>query len=149
MKFLAKCQNFKQLKAEHQNSGGLHQEIEVPTWKWKDINMDFVVGLPRTQKSYDSIWVVVDRLTKHARFIPVKSSYSEEDYAKIFLDESLFRHDILLSIISDQGTQFTSRFLRSFQKRLGAMVNSSIAFHPKIDVQAERTIQTLEDMLRS
>ena len=110
--------------------------------------MDFVVGLPRTQKSYDSIWVVVDRLTKHARFIPVKSSYSEENYAKIFLDESLFRHDILLSIISDQGTQFTSRFLRSFQKGLGIMVKLSTAFHPQTDGQAEGTIQTLVDMLR-
>ena len=90
----------------------------------------------------------MDRLTKHARFIPVKSSYSEEDYAKIFLDESLFRHDILLSIISDQGTQFTSRFLRSFQKGLGIMVKLSTAFHPQTDGQAERTIQILQDMLR-
>ena len=61
------------MKAEHQILGGLLQEIQIPTWKWEDINMDFVVGLPRIQKSYDSIWVVVDRLTKFARFIPIKS----------------------------------------------------------------------------
>ena len=78
--------------------------------------MDFVVGLPRTQKSYDSIWVVLDRLTKFARFIPVKSTYSAKDYARIFIDDIVCRHGILLSIISNQGAQFTSRFWRSFQK---------------------------------
>ena len=67
--FITMCPNFEQVKAEHQNIGGLLQEIHIPTWKWEDINMDFEVGLPRTQKSYDSIWVVVDRLTKFARFI--------------------------------------------------------------------------------
>ena len=73
--FVAKCPNCQQVKAEHLKSGGLLQEVQISTWKWEDINMDFVVGLPRTQKSYDSIWVVVDRLTKFARFIAVKSSY--------------------------------------------------------------------------
>ena len=80
-------------------SGGILQEIQIPTWKLKDIDMDFVVGLIRTQKSYDSIWVVVDRLTKSAHFIPIKSSYSAEDYARIFLDEIVFLHGISLSII--------------------------------------------------
>ena len=72
--------------------------------------MDFVVGLPQTQNSYDSIWVVVDRLIKSACFIPVKCTYSAEDYARIFLDEIVCRHGIPLSIILDQGAQFTSRF---------------------------------------
>ena len=74
--FVTKCLSCQQVKAEHQKPGGLLQEIQIPTWKWEDINMDFVVGLPRNQKSYGSIWVVVDRLTKSACFIPVKSSYS-------------------------------------------------------------------------
>lgn len=101
--FVAKCPNCQQVKVEHLKPGGLLQEIQIPTWKWEDINMDFVVGLPRTQKSYDSIWVVVDRLIKFARFIPVKSSYSAEDYARIFLDEIVCRHGIPLSIISDRA----------------------------------------------
>ena len=75
------------MKSEHQNLGGLLQEIQVPTWKWENINMDFVVGLPRTQKQYDFIWVIVDRLTKSAHFIPVKATYSLEDYARIFIYE--------------------------------------------------------------
>ena len=74
-KFVAKCPNFQQVKVEHQNPGGLLQEIQVATWKWEDINMYFVVGFPQTQKQYDSIWVVVDRLTKSAHFIIVKSTY--------------------------------------------------------------------------
>ena len=73
--FVAKCLNYQKLKAEHQKRGGFLQEIQIPTWKWKDINMDFVVGLPQTQNSYDSIWMVEDRLTKFANFIPIKSSY--------------------------------------------------------------------------
>ena len=101
--FVAKCPNWNQVKVEHLKSGGLLQEIQIPTWKWEDINMDLVVGLPRTQKSYDSIWVVVDLLTKSARFIPVKSSYSAEDYARIFLDEIVCLHGISLSIISDRA----------------------------------------------
>ena len=84
--FVTKCPNCQQVKIEHLKPGGLLLQIKIPTLKWEEINMDFVVGLPRTQKSYDSIWVVVDRLTKSARFIPVKSLYSAEDYAKIFLD---------------------------------------------------------------
>ena len=117
--FVAKCLNYQKLKAEHQKRGGFLQEIQIPTWKWKDINMDFVVGSPRTEKSYNSIWVVVDRLSKSARFIPIKLTYSAEDYARIFIDEIVCRHGILSSIISDQCAQVTSRFWRSFQKKIG------------------------------
>ena len=103
VEFVANCPNCQQVKAKHIKSGGLLQEIQIPTWKWEDINMNFLVGLPRTQKSNDSIWVVEDQLTKSAHFIPVKSSYSVEDYARIFLDEIVCRHVIPLSIISDWG----------------------------------------------
>ena len=105
--------------------------------------MDFVMGLPRTQKQYDSIWEVVDRLTKSAHFILVKSTYLLEHYARIFKDEILCRHGIPLSIIPDLGAQLTSRFLRSFQEGLGTEVNLSTAFHPQTDGQAERTIKLL------
>ena len=74
--FVAKCPNCQQVKAEHQKPGGLLQEIQVPTWKWGDINVDCVVGLPRTKKHYYSIWVVVGRITKSSHFFPVKSTHS-------------------------------------------------------------------------
>ena len=97
--------------------------------------MDYVEGLPQTQKSNNSIWVVVDRLTKSTRFIAVKPSYSAEYYAKIFLDEIVCCHGIPLSIISDQGTLFTSRFWWSFQKGLGITVKLSTTFYPLMDGQ--------------
>ena len=147
--YVAKCPNCQQVKAEHLKPGGLTQIIEVPTWKWEAINMDFVVGLPRTRRQHDSIWVIVDRLTKSAHFIPVKSTYRAEDYARLYIDEIVRWHGIPLSIISDRGAQFTSHFWRSFQKSLGTQVKLSTAFHPQTDGQAERTIQTLEDMLRA
>ena len=96
-----------QVKVEHQKLGGLLQEIQVPTWKWEDTNMYFVVGLPRTQNQYDSIRVVVDRLTKSSNIIPIKSTYSAEDYAKIFIDVIVCCDGILLSIILDKVSQFT------------------------------------------
>ena len=109
----------------------------------------FVVGLPQTLRQYDSIWVIVDRLTKFAYFIPVKSTYLAEDYARIFIDEIVCRHGILLSIISDRGAPFTSSFWRSFQKGLGTKVKLSTTFQLQTGGQAERAVQTFEDILIS
>ena len=91
--FVAKCQNCQQVKAEHQSRCFTTRNL-ISTWKWEDINISFVVGLPRTQMQYDSIWVVVDRLTKCAYFIPINSTYSVENYARIFIDEIVCRHGI-------------------------------------------------------
>ena len=90
----------------------------------------------------------MDRLTKSVHFIPIKSTYSAEDYARIFIDEIVCHHGIPLSIIPDRGAQFTSRFRRSFQKGLGTKVKLSTAFHLRTDGQVEHTIQTLDDILR-
>ena len=148
-KFVSGCHSCQQVKAEHQRPGGLTQDIEIPTWKWEEINMDFVVGLPKTRKGFDSIWVVVDRMTKSAHFLPVKTTYGAEDYARLYIHDLVRLHGIPLSIISDRGTQFTSHFWKSFQRGLGTRVKLTTAFHPQTDGQAERTIQTLEDMLRA
>nr|XP_016455770.1 PREDICTED: uncharacterized protein LOC107779799 [Nicotiana tabacum] len=78
---------YAQVKAEHQRPGGLTQCIELPLWKWDMINMDFITGLPRTPRRYDSIWVIIDRLTKSAHFLPVRTTYSAEDYAKLYIRE--------------------------------------------------------------
>ena len=104
---MATCPNCQQVKAEHLNPGGLTHIIEVPTWKWEAVNMDFVVGLPRTRRQHDSIWVIVDRLTKSAHFIPVKSTYRAEDYARLYIDKIVRWHGIPLSIISYRGSQCT------------------------------------------
>ena len=108
---------------------------------WKDINMDFVVGLPQTRKQNESIWVMFDRLTKCSRFIPVNSTYTVKDYARIHMNYIVNLHGISLSIISNRGDQFTSCFSKSFKNRLGTQAKLSTAFHNQMDSQAERTIQ--------
>ena len=93
--------------------------------------------------------MIFDRMIKSSRFLAVKTTYSAEDYATLYINEILRLHGVPLSIISDRGPQFTSHFWKSFQKGLGTQVNLSTTFHPRTDGQAEHTIQTLEDMLRA
>ena len=111
--------------------------------------MDFVISLPHSRCHHDSIWVVVDRLTKSAHFLPVHTSYTAEDYARLYIRELVRLHGVPLSIISNRGTHFTLQFWKAFQKGLGTQVLLSSAFHPQADGQAEQTIQTLEDMLKA
>ena len=93
------------------------------------IDMDFITGLPRTRRHHDSIWVIVDRMIKFSRFLAVKTTYSTEDYAKIYLTEIVRLHGVPLSIISDRGPQFTSHLWKSFQKGLGTQVKLSTSFN--------------------
>ena len=87
---------------------GYLQPLPIPVWKWEDVSMDFVVGLPRTSKGYDSIWVIVDRLTKSAHFIPVDTKYIAKKYAEIYFDRIVTLHGVPLTIISDRGSVFLS-----------------------------------------
>ncbi|KAG8474912.1 hypothetical protein CXB51_031631 [Gossypium anomalum] len=136
------------VKAEHQVPSGLLQPIMVPEWKWDRITMDFVSGLPLTPGKKDAIWVIVDRLTKSAHFIPVRTDYSLNKLADLYIREIVRLHGIPLSIISDRDPRFTSRFWQKLQDALGTKLNFSTAFHPQTDGQSERVIQILEDMLR-
>ncbi|WMV09683.1 hypothetical protein MTR67_003068 [Solanum verrucosum] len=111
--------------------------------------MDFVAGLPKTLGKFDSIWVVADRLTKSAYFISVIIDYNAEQLAKVYVKEIVRLHGVLLSIISDRGTQFTSKLWRKLHDELGTQLTFSTTFHPQTDGQSERTIQVLEDMLRA
>ena len=125
------------------------QSLPIPEWKWEHITMDFVVGLPRTQQGNDTVWVIVDRLTKSAHFIPIKISYNLNKLAELYVKEVVRLHGIPASIISDRDPRFTSRFWMSLQEALGIKLKFSTAFHPQTDGQSERTIQVLEDMLRA
>ena len=111
--------------------------------------MDFIMKLPRTARGVDSIWVIVDRLTKSAHFIPMQESISAEKLADIYIREIVARHGVPVSVISDRDVRFTSRFWKRFHDELGTRLHFSTAFHPQTDGQSERTIQTLEDMLRA
>ena len=101
--YVMKCLTCQQVKVEHQRLAGKLQNLDIPEWKWDKITMDFIVGLPRTLKGYDSIWVIVDRLMKSANFFPVKTSYSAAQYARLYLDEIVSLYGILILIISDRG----------------------------------------------
>ncbi|GJW14182.1 putative reverse transcriptase domain-containing protein [Tanacetum coccineum] len=125
------------------------QQPKIPEWKWENITMDFVSGLLRTPNGYDLIWVIADRLTKSAHFLPMRQTDSIEKLTQLYLKEIICRHGVPVSIISDQDSRFASGFWRSLQKALGTDVNMSMAYHPEIDGQSKRTIQTLEDMLRA
>ncbi|GJT54723.1 DNA/RNA polymerases superfamily protein [Tanacetum coccineum] len=137
------------VKIEHQRASGLLQPLEIPMWKWDEISMDFVTGLPTTQKRHDAIWVVVDRLTKSAHFLPIRKNYGISKLAEIFRQEIVRLHGTPTSIVSDRDPKFTSRFWKGLQKAWGTRLKFSTAFHPQTDGQSERTIQTLEDMLRA
>ena len=111
--------------------------------------MDFVFKLPHTQRRHDGIWVIVDRLTKSAHFLAIKETFSLQRLAELFVREIVRLHGVPISIVSDRDARFTSKFWRSLQQALGTKLHFSTAFHPQTDGQSERTIQTLEDMLRS
>ncbi|GJZ04061.1 putative reverse transcriptase domain-containing protein [Tanacetum coccineum] len=147
--YVSKCLTCAKVKAEHQKPSGLLQQPEIPVWKWERITMDFITKLPRTPSGYDSIWVIVDRLTKSAHFIPMNEKYKMEKLTRLYLKEIVCRHGVPVSIISDRDPRFASRFWRSLQKSLGTNLDMSTAYHPETDGQSERTIQTLEDMLRA
>ncbi|GKA44385.1 putative reverse transcriptase domain-containing protein [Tanacetum coccineum] len=124
--YVSKCLTCSKVKAEHQKPSGLLVQLEILEWKWEKITMDFVTKLPKTTNGYDTIWVIVDRLTKSAHFLPMRETDPMEKLMKLYMKEVVTRHGVLVSIISDRD-----------------------AYHPKTNGQSERTIQTLEDMLRA
>ncbi|GKA61750.1 reverse transcriptase domain-containing protein [Tanacetum coccineum] len=147
--YVSKCLTCLKVKAEHQRPSGLLQQPEIPVWKWEGIAMDFVTKLPRTSSGHDTIWVIMDRLTKSAHFLPMREDYKMDRLARLYLNEIVARHGVPISIISDRDSRFTSRFWQSIQEALGTRLDMSTAYHPQTNGQSERTIQTLEDMLRA
>ena len=128
--FVARCLVCQQVKAEHQRPAGLLQPLPIPEWKWEHITMDFVVGLPRTQRGYDVVWVIVDRLTKSAHFLPVRVSDTPDRLASRYVDEIVRLHRVPVSIVSDRDPCFTSRFWQKFQEAFGSCLSFCTAFHP-------------------
>ncbi|GJU63564.1 reverse transcriptase domain-containing protein [Tanacetum coccineum] len=125
--YVSRCLTCLKVKAEHQRPSGLLQ----------------------TSNGHDTIWVIVDRLTKSAHFLPTCEDYKMEKLARLYLNEIVARHGVPISIISKRDSRFTSRFWQSMQEALGTRLDMSTAYHPQTDDQSERTIQTLENMLRA
>ena len=127
--FISRCLTCKQVKAEHQKPTGNIQLLSIPVWEWENITMDFVTGLPRTQRQH----VIVDRLTKSAHFLQINVEDSLEKLAQLYVDEIVRLHGVPVSIVSDRDPRFTTRFWPSLQAALGTRLHFSTAFHPQMD----------------
>nr|GEY35071.1 putative reverse transcriptase domain-containing protein [Tanacetum cinerariifolium] len=147
--YVSKCLTCARVKAEHQRPSGLLVQSAIPKWKWDNITMDFITKLSKSPQGFDTIWVIMDRLTKSAYFLPIRENDPLDKMVRLYLNRIVARHGIHVSIICDHDERFTSNFWRSFQKALGTVISMNTAYHPKTDGQSERTIQTLKDMLRA
>ncbi|KAI3762549.1 hypothetical protein L1987_52980 [Smallanthus sonchifolius] len=134
--YVSKCLTCSKVKAEHQKPSGLLQQPEIPQWKWEQISMDFITKLPKTSSGYDTIWVIVDRLTKSAHFLPIKETDKTEKLAKLYIKEIVARHGVPISIISDRDSRFVSRIWKSLQEAMGTRLDMSTSYHPQTDGQS-------------
>jgi hypothetical protein len=146
---VAKCDTCRRVKAIHMKTAGPLQSLPILTWKWEDISLDFIVGLPRTAKGFDSIWVIIDWLTKIAHFLPIKTDHPVAVYAQLYIARILSLHGVPKTIVSDRGPQFVSKFWEELHKSLGTKLLHSSAYHPQTSGQTQRVNQILEDMLRA
>ncbi|GJV35608.1 reverse transcriptase domain-containing protein [Tanacetum coccineum] len=121
--YVGKCLTCSRVKAECQKPSGLMIQPEIPTWKWERITMDFVTKLPKTSSGHDTIWVIIDRLTKSTHFIPTRATDSMETLTTLYIKEIVSRHRVSISIISDRDSHFTSKFWQSMQSALGTQLD--------------------------
>nr|GEZ59096.1 retrotransposon protein, putative, Ty3-gypsy subclass [Tanacetum cinerariifolium] len=132
-----------------QKPSSLLVQPEIPQWKWENITMNFVTKLPKTMTGQDTIWVIVDRLTKSAHFLPMREDDTLEKLTRQYLKEVVSKHGVPVSIIYDCDGKFTLHFWKSLNKALGTRLDLCITYHLETDGHSERTIQTLEDMLHA
>ncbi|KAH0685656.1 hypothetical protein KY290_019658 [Solanum tuberosum] len=146
--FVAKFPNCQQVNVEHHKPRGMTQEINIPTWKWEVINMYFITGLPRTRRQHESIWVIVDRVTKSAHFLAVKTTDSTEDYAKLYINEIVRLHGVPLSIISDRKFSIYLSFLEVISERSWYLVGEAL-IGPDSVHDAMENVQLTRDRLKT
>ncbi|KAK1615471.1 hypothetical protein QYE76_020988 [Lolium multiflorum] len=147
--YVAECHTCQRVKAEHQSLAGKLQPLPIPEWKWEEIGMEFITGLPMTNKKKDMIWVIVDRLTKSAHFLAVNQQDKGEKLIDLYIKEIVSKHGVPKKIVSDRESMFTSAFWKQLHEALGSKLDYSTAYHPQTGGQTERTNQILQDMLRA
>ena len=145
--FVACCDICNNVKAEYQKPVGLLQPLPVSQWKWDDVCMDFITGLPRTRRGNNVIWVIVDTLTKVAHFLPLKTSYRADELARLYVSRIVSLDGVPRTITTDRGSLFTSAFQTRLHQAIGTELKYRTAYHPQTVGQTERVNQILEDML--
>ncbi|GJW77868.1 reverse transcriptase domain-containing protein [Tanacetum coccineum] len=146
--YVGKCLTYSRVKIECPEPSCYLRTTGESYVKWREITMAFITNSSKTSNGHDTIWVIVDRLTKSAHFIPTRETDSMETITRLYIKEIVSWHGVPKSIISNRDSHFTSRFWQSLQSALGSQLDMSTAYHPETDGQSERTIQTLKDMLR-
>jgi hypothetical protein len=131
--YISKCDTCRKVKADYMKPRGLLQLLSIPKSKWDNISMDFIVGLPMMGHKFDSIWVIVDRLSKSAHFIPVNTNFNVQKYAGIYVAHVLCLHGVLKMIISNRGSQFVAHFWEQLHASLGTRLIHSSAYYPQMD----------------
>ena len=134
-KFVNECDVCRRVKAKHQRPAGLLHPLPIPEWKFDRIEMDFVTGFPKSKKGNDSIFVVIDKLSKVAHFLPVKESISAAQLVELYTSRIVSLHGVPMMISSDRGSIFTSKFWDSFQSAMGTKIRFSTTFHPQTVVK--------------
>ena len=128
--FFACCDICNKVKAEHQKPAGLLQPLPISQWKWDDVCMDFIIGLPRTHRGNDAILVIVDTLTKVAHFIPIRTTFHADQLAQLYIYRIVSLHGVPKTIISDRGSLFTYAFWSRLHQALGTALKYSTTYHP-------------------
>jgi hypothetical protein len=128
--YVSECDTCRKVKVDYMKPGGLLHPLSIPEWKWDDISMDFIVGLPLMARKFDSIWVIVDRLSKSTHFISVHTNYNIQKYVEIYIAHVLCLHRVPKTIIFDQGSQFVARFWEQLHVSLRTHLIHSSAYHP-------------------
>jgi hypothetical protein len=137
-KYVSECNTCRIVKADHLRPAKNLQPLSIPKWKWENICMDFIVGLPHTSRGYNSIWVIVDCWSKSAHFIPIFTVYKVKQYAELYMSRIVCYHSIMKTIISDRGSSFVACFWEQLHECLGTHLIQSLAYHPQTDGQTER-----------
>ena len=149
LEFCKRCLVCQKVKAERVKIPQKLQPLDIPQMKWECISMDFIKALLKVTGNFDSIFVVIDWLTKLVHLIPTQTTTSVSDIAQLFVKEIVKLHEIPAKIISDRDAKFTSKFWTAMFQSIGTLLNLSLAYHPEIDGQTKRVNQVIEDMLRS
>src|SRR3954470_12396197 len=147
--FVSECDVCSRVKAGLHRPAGRLQPLPLPKWKWDKVVMDFITGFPRSQYGNNVVFVVIDRFSKVAHFLPVRENITASQLAHLYIARIVTLHGIPLEISSDRGSLFTSRYWKSFMEAFGTRLNLSTAYHPQSQGQVQRVNQVLEDMLRA